>query len=48
MTRTLPIASYLALQTDPEAAIALALVLLVVSVVVLLALRDRWLPGVRA
>ncbi|MEO8096013.1 MAG: molybdate ABC transporter permease subunit, partial [Pseudolysinimonas sp.] len=48
VTRTLPIASYLALQTDPEAAIALALLLLVVSVVVLLALRDRWVPGVRA
>lgn len=47
VTRTLPIASYLALQTDPDSAIALALVLLVVSVVVLLALRDRWLPGVR-
>jgi molybdate transport system permease protein len=46
VTRTLPIASYLALQSDPEAAIALALLLLVVSVVVLLALRDRWLPGV--
>jgi molybdate transport system permease protein len=48
VTRTLPIASYLALQTDPDAAIALALLLLLVSVVVLLALRDRWLPGVRA
>jgi molybdate transport system permease protein len=48
VTRTLPIASYLALQSDPDAAIALALVLLVVSVAVLLALRDRWLPGVRA
>jgi molybdate transport system permease protein len=48
VTRTLPIASYLALQTDPDEAIALALVLLVVSVVVLLSLRDRWLPGVRA
>lgn len=47
VTRTLPIASYLALQTDPEAAIALALLLLVVSLTVLLALRDRWLPGVR-
>jgi molybdate transport system permease protein len=46
-TRTLPIASYLALQTDPDQAIAIALVLLVVSVGVLLALRDRWLPGVR-
>lgn len=48
VTRTLPIASYLALQTDPDAAIALALVLLVVSIVVLVSLRDRWLPGVRA
>ena len=47
VTRTLPIASYLALQTDPDQAIALALLLLVVSVVVLLMLRDRWLPGVR-
>lgn len=48
VTRTLPIASYLALQTDPQAAIALALVLLAISVTVLLLLRDRWLPGVRA
>ncbi len=48
VTRTLPIASYLALQSEPDAAIALALVLLVVSVGVLLALRDRWLPGVGA
>jgi molybdate transport system permease protein len=47
VTRTLPIASYLALQSDPEAAIALALLLLVVSLAVLLGLRDRWLPGVR-
>ena len=28
--------------------IALALLLLAVSVIVLLGLRDRWLPGVRA
>lgn len=48
VTRTLPIASYLALQNDPPAAIALALLLLAVSVVVLLLLRDRWIPGVRA
>ena len=48
VTRTLPIASYLAMQSDPQEAIALALVLLVVSVAVLLTLRDRWLPGVRA
>jgi len=47
VTRTLPIASYLASQTDLNQSIALALVLLVVSVAVLLGLRDRWLPGVR-
>jgi molybdate transport system permease protein len=46
VTRTLPIASYLAMNSDPDTAIALALVLLAVSLVVLLALRDRWLPGV--
>jgi molybdate transport system permease protein len=34
------------LESDPDAAIALSLVLLVVSVVVLALLRDRWLrPG---
>jgi molybdate transport system permease protein len=42
-TQTMPILVYLALETDPEAAIALSLVLLAVSVVVLVALRDRWL-----
>lgn len=47
VTRTLPIASYLAMQTEPDEAVALALLLLAVSVVVLLTLRDRWLPGVR-
>jgi molybdate transport system permease protein len=46
VTRTLPIASYLAMNSDPDTAIALALVLLAVSLVVLLTLRDRWLPGV--
>lgn len=42
-TRTLPLAVYLRLETDPDAAIALSLVLLAVSLVVLVALRDRWL-----
>jgi molybdate transport system permease protein len=46
VTRTLPIASYLAMNSDPDTAIALALLLLAVSLVVLLTLRDRWLPGV--
>lgn len=45
-TQTLPLATYIALETDPESAIALALVLLGVSIAVLLLLRERWLrPG---
>jgi molybdate transport system permease protein len=42
-TETMPIAVYYALETDPDAAIALSLVLLFVSIVVLVSLRDRWL-----
>jgi molybdate transport system permease protein len=42
-TRTMPIEVYLALQRDPSAAIALSLVLLLVSVAVLAGLRERWL-----
>jgi molybdate transport system permease protein len=42
-TRTMPIEVYIALQRDPAAAIALSLVLLVVSVAVLAGLRERWL-----
>jgi molybdate transport system permease protein len=42
-TQTMPLAVYLALQREPEAAIVLSLVLLVVSLATLLLLRDRWL-----
>jgi molybdate transport system permease protein len=42
-TQTMPIAVYLALERDPDAAIALSLVLLTVSVAVLVGMRDRWL-----
>ncbi|MFI0233049.1 molybdate ABC transporter permease subunit [Streptomyces sp. NPDC017086] len=42
-TQTMPLAVYLALQNDPEAAISLSLVLLTVSIAVLAALRDRWM-----
>ncbi|MCW2583560.1 MAG: molybdate transporter, inner rane subunit [Klenkia sp.] len=42
-TQTMPLAVYLALQSDPEAAIVLSLVLLGVSLATLLLLRDRWL-----
>ncbi|OLF07879.1 molybdate ABC transporter permease subunit [Actinophytocola xanthii] len=44
-TTTMPLAVYLALETDPGAAIALSIVLLVVSVAVLVSLRDRWIGG---
>jgi molybdate transport system permease protein len=44
-TETMPIAVYYALENDPDAAIALSLVLLLVSIVVLVSLRDRWLRG---
>jgi molybdate transport system permease protein len=42
VTRTMPIEVYLQLQTDPDAAVALSVVLLVVSLLVLVALRGRW------
>src|SRR5450631_1357590 len=42
-TQTMPLAVYVALESDPEAAVALSLVLLVVSIAVLAGLRDRWL-----
>ncbi len=45
VTRTMPVAVYLALETNPEAAIVLSLVLLAVSILVLASLRDRWLTG---
>ena len=41
-TQTMPLDVYLALQDDPQAAIALSLVLLVVCVAVLAGLRERW------
>jgi molybdate transport system permease protein len=44
-TQTMPLAVYLALETEPEAAIVLSLVLLAVSILVLAALRDRWVTG---
>jgi len=40
-TQTLPLAVYQARQTDPGAAVAASLLLVVLSVVVLVALRDR-------
>lgn len=42
-TQTLPLAVYLDLETRPEGAIMLSLVLVAVSITVLVGLRDRWL-----
>ncbi|MDY7089693.1 MAG: ABC transporter permease [Actinomycetota bacterium] len=42
-TQTMPLAVYLALEQDLDAAIVLSLVLLVVSVAVLAGLRDKWI-----
>ncbi|MEV1024897.1 molybdate ABC transporter permease subunit [Streptomyces sp. NPDC050264] len=44
-TQTMPLAVYLAMQSDPAAAIALSLVLLAVSITVLAGLRDRWMTA---
>jgi molybdate transport system permease protein len=41
-TRTMPNAIYAELQTDPDAALVLSVILMVVSVAVLALLRERW------
>ena len=41
----MPLAIYLALETDPQAALVLSLVLVAISFGVLVGLRDRWLGG---
>ncbi len=46
-TQTLPLATFLALESDTEEALALSLVMLIVSLAVLIPMRDRWLPGRR-
>ncbi len=45
VTRTMPLEIYTALQTDPEPAIALSIVLLALSIIVLAALREKWLTN---
>jgi molybdate transport system permease protein len=46
-TQTTPLAVYLLLESNQPVAIALSLVLLTVSIVVLVSLRDRWFGGIR-
>jgi molybdate transport system permease protein len=44
-TQTVPLAVYVLLESRPEAGIALSLVLMAISLAVLVALRDRWVPA---
>ncbi|MEN9801176.1 MAG: molybdenum transporter rane subunit [Actinomycetota bacterium] len=46
-TRTMPLATYLALETEPATALVLSLIMIVVSFTVIIGMRDRWLdnPG---
>jgi molybdate transport system permease protein len=45
VTQTMPLAVYLALENDLDAAIVLSLILLTVSVLILASLRDRWISA---
>ena len=47
-TQTMPLLIYSRLQSDPDAAYALGLVLLVFALVVLAVLRDRWLGAAQS
>ncbi len=47
VTQTLPVAAYIALTNDPASAIAIAVLLVLVALVVLASLRERWLTGLR-
>ena len=46
-TQTTPLAVYLLLESDPQAAYALSFVLLVICVGVLVSMRDKWLGSRR-
>jgi molybdate transport system permease protein len=47
-TQTMPLAVYVALESEPAGAITLSLVLLAISLLVLIVLRGRWLGGATA
>ncbi len=47
-TRTMPLQIYLAFQSTPQAALSLSVILIIVSLIVLVSLRDRWISGVSA
>lgn len=45
VTQTMPLSAYLALQSNPDAAYVISLILLLVSLGVLVSLRERWVGG---
>jgi molybdate transport system permease protein len=42
-TQTMPLAVFVALESDRDAALAISLLLVVLSLAILVGLRDRWL-----
>jgi molybdate transport system permease protein len=48
VTRTMPSEIYFVLQVDQDAAIALSVLMIVVSVAILALLRERWISGITA
>ncbi len=44
-TQTVPLSVYVALESQPDVAIMLSLLLLAISIVILVGLRDRWFPA---
>jgi molybdate transport system permease protein len=47
-TRTMPLQIYLAYQAQPDAAVALSVIMIAVSLLVLVSLRDSWISGIAA
>ncbi|CAN5184588.1 ABC transporter permease [soil metagenome] len=45
-TQTLPLAVFVALESDRDVAVAISLVMVLISLIVLVALRERWLKAV--
>ena len=45
-TQTMPSYIYVLLQADPAAAISMSLLMIVVSVGILVLLRERWISGI--
>jgi molybdate transport system permease protein len=45
-TRTLPIATYLALETNVDDALLISMLMVILSLIILVALRGRWVGAI--